>query len=705
MKPIKQRDLSDCGVACLTAIARHYGMRLSVAHVRQLSGTDQNGTTVFGLVQASKQMGFIAKAVKAKVAHLAEMALPAIAHVTVREQGFHYIVLLKLKKGRVTAMDPATGRCWTQPIVEFERTWTGVLILLAPGAAFQRCDRRPSRTAWYLQLLKPHRSALIQAFFGAILATLLALTGSFYIQKMFDSVIVESNVPLLNLLSVSMLVALAFQVILTTGQNLLLTKAALKIDLALIISYYRHLFTLPQPFFDGMRVGEMISRINDAVKIRTFLSQQGTTLIISALTLVLTVLVMFAFSWILAFVALAFLALYSMLFTFAVLQNRRISMRMMEQSADFEAQVVESLEMASTLRRSDRQWVAEMKTEALFVRLLHSAYSSGRCNIAVRAVATVIVQGFTLTLLWAGASAVIRTQMSPGQLLSCFALTGYLTAPAYNLLSTLQSILEVQLAADRLFEILDLESEKEGGTLELVDVKPLEIRLEKVDFSYPGRLPILNKVDAHFLPGELTLLRGESGCGKSSILALLQGLYAPSEGRIFFGPYEIQYFRLASLRTQIVTVPQKIDLMSGTVLENITFGEFEPDLQRVFTLCAKLGFLEFVRSLSAGFDTRLAENGRNLSGGQRQRLAIARALYVEAPIYMFDEPTSALDEASERLVLKALHELRDLGKIVILVAHDSRFIPFADRVYTVRNRALEQASGCAMDEAPIALFA
>jgi ATP-binding cassette, subfamily C, bacteriocin exporter len=291
--------------------------------------------------------------------------------------------------------------------------------------------------------------------------------------------------------------------------------------------------------------------------------------------------------------------------------------------------------------------------------------------------------------------------MSLGQLLSCFALTGYLTAPAYNLLSTLQSILEVQLAADRLFEILDLESEKEGGTLELVDVKPLEIRLEKVDFAYPGRLPILNKVDAHFLPGELTLLRGESGCGKSSVLALLQGLYAPSEGHIFFGPYEIQYFRLASLRTQIVTVPQKIDLMSGTVLENITFGEFEPDLQRVFRLCAKLGFLEFVRSLPAGFDTRLAENGRNLSGGQRQRLAIARALYVEAPIYLFDEPTAALDEASERLVLKALRELRDLGKIVILVAHDSRFIAFADRVYIVRNGALEQVSEAAAPIIPV----
>jgi ATP-binding cassette, subfamily C, bacteriocin exporter len=580
MKAIKQRDLSDCGVACLAAIATHYGARLSVAHLRQISGTDQNGTTVFGLVQASKLLGFIAKAVKAKPVHLSEIALPAIAHVTVREQGFHYIVILKIKKNRETAMDPVTGRFLSQTLAEFGRRWTGVLILLAPGTTFQRHEQRYSRASRYLQLLKPHWPALIQALFGAILATLLALSGSFYIQKVVDSVIVESNLTLLNLLSVTMVVILAFQVLLTTGQNILLTKAALNIDLTLILSYYRHLYTLPQPFFDGMRVGEMISRMNDAIKIRTFLSQQGTALIISALTLILTVLVMFVFSWTLGFIALAFLALYSMLFTFAVRRNRRVSRRMMEESADFDAQIVESLEIASTLRRSNRQWVAEIKTEALFVRLLHSAYSSGRCNIAVRAVATVIVQGFSLTLLWMGASAVIRTEMSPGQLLSCFALTGYLTGPAYNLLSILESVLEVQLAADRLFEILDLEGEKQAGTLELKDVKPLEIRLDKVSFAYPGRLPILKEVDAIFRQGELTLLRGESGCGKSSVLALLQGLYPPTGGRILFGPYEIQNLRVASLRTQIVTVSQKIDLLSGSVLENITSVNLNPMCRR-----------------------------------------------------------------------------------------------------------------------------
>jgi ATP-binding cassette, subfamily C, bacteriocin exporter len=701
MKSVKQRDWSDCGVACLAAIASHYDMRLSVAEIRQLTGTDQSGTSVFGLVQASKQLGFIAKAVKAQTDELSGIAFPAIAHVLLRGKHFHYLVVLRIKKSRVTVMDPATGRFSRYPIHQFQQMWTGVLVLMAPGTSFQPSDQRSSRFGWYLQLLRPHRSALVQALFGAILGTLLALTGSFYIQKVVDSVIVESNSQLLNLLSIAMLVVLAFQVVLNIGQNLLLTKSGQNIDLTLILSYYRHLFTLPQTFFDGMRVGEMISRINDAVKIRAFLNQQGTNFIISVFTLVLAVFAMFIFSWKLALLSLAFLTLYSILFRIAVLRNRLFSRRIMEQSADFDAQIVESLEMASTLRRFDRQWVAEMKTESLLVRLLSSTYSSGLFGITVNSVGSIIVQGFTIGLLWIGASSVIQTQMSPGQLISCFALTGYLTGPANSLLSIIVSALEVQVAADRLFEILDLDSEKNPGTIDIGEIGALEICLQSVSFAYPGRPPIFQNGDARFLPSEITLIRGESGSGKSSILALLQRFYSPSEGRIFFGQYEIRYLRSSSLRTQIAVVPQKIDLMSGTVIENITLGEFEPDMRKILAICTKLGILDFIQSLPDGFETRLAENGRNLSGGQRQRLAIARALYVDAPIYLFDEPMAALDEFSGQQFLNVLQELRGLGKIVVLVSHDSRLISFADRVYTVSDGTITPESAvtrCIQDD-------
>jgi ATP-binding cassette subfamily B protein len=132
--------------------------------------------------------------------------------------------------------------------------------------------------------------------------------------------------------------------------------------------------------------------------------------------------------------------------------------------------------------------------------------------------------------------------------------------------------------------------------------------------------------------------------------------------------------------------------MSGTVIENITLGECEPDMEKILAICYQLSLLEFIQSLPEGFETRLTENGKNLSGGQRQRLAIARALYVDAPIYLFDEPTAALDEISEKRFFQILQELRDLGKLVILVSHDSRLIAFADRVYTINNGTIEPDS-------------
>src|ERR1700756_5740468 len=183
MKSVKQRDWSDCGVACLAAIASHYDLRLSVAQIRQLTGTDQSGTSVLGLVHASKQLGFIAKAVKAQTDELSGIAFPAIAHVLVRGKHFHYVVVLRIKKSRVTVMDPATGRFSRYPIHQFEQMWTGVLVLMAPGICVQPPDNRTSRFARYSQLHRPHRSSLVQALFGAVLGILLTFTGSFYIQK------------------------------------------------------------------------------------------------------------------------------------------------------------------------------------------------------------------------------------------------------------------------------------------------------------------------------------------------------------------------------------------------------------------------------------------------------------------------------------------------------------------------------------------
>ena len=252
-----------------------------------------------------------------------------------------------------------------------------------------------------------------------------------------------------------------------------------------------------------------------------------------------------------------------------------------------------------------------------------------------------------MALLWVGAVFVLGSNLTPGELMSCYTLAGYLTGPVATLIGLNTSIQEALIATDRLFEIMDLDLESDQGTIEFTLARAGDIRFDDVGFKYAGRGATLQALSFVCPAGRITALRGESGCGKSTVLSLIQRLYSPQQGRIFIGEHDIHYYSLASLRRAVAVVPQHTALLLGTVLENLAPGEFQPDLERVLRLCREVGVLETIERLPQGFFAHLAENGVNLSGGQRQRLALVRALYREAPILLLDEPSSALDDRSE----------------------------------------------------------
>ncbi len=209
--------------------------------------------------------------------------------------------------------------------------------------------------------------------------------------------------------------------------------------------------------------------------------------------------------------------------------------------------------------------------------------------------------------------------------------------------------------------------------------------LESVTFKHAGRLATLQDIALTLPAGKITALVGESGCGKSTLLALLQRLYLPASGRILLGDIDLQYFQLSSLRRHLAVVPQQTHLLSGTVLENLAPGDYQPDMERVLNICREIGVLEFIESLPQGFFTHLNENGANLSGGQRQRLALARALYLDAPILLLDEPSSALDAKSEETLITLLQGLRDAGRTIVVAAHTPAVLAVADQVVTLAN--------------------
>jgi ATP-binding cassette subfamily B protein len=681
---IKQRDITDCGAACLASVAEHYKLKLPVARIRQIAGTDRRGTNALGMVTAAEQLGFESKGVKGTAESLPKIPLPAVAHV-VRDNLQHYVVVYSVGKKKLRYMDPADGEVHEESIEEFQKIWSGVLVLLVPCETFKEGNEKVSVYKRFWFLLEPHRSVVVQSLFGAVVYTVLGLSTSIYIQKITDQVFVSGNKNLLNLLSMVMIVILLIQTFVGVSKSVFMLHTGQTIDARLILGYYKHLLKLPQRFFDTMRVGEIISRINDAVKIRVFINDVVISLVVNLLIVVFSFALMFVYSWKLALILLISIPLYLVIYLITNKLNKKYERKLMENSAELESQLVESLNSVKTIKQFGIEDFANIKTENRFIRLLDSVYQSSINTFFTGNSSEFVSRIFTIIILWIGSYLVIDSTITPGELLSFYALIGYLTGPVSSLIGMNKTIQNALIAADRLFEIMDLEQESSGHKMELKKECLGDISFEHISFSYGTRGEVFSDFSFTIPRGKLTAIIGESGSGKTTLASLLQKLYPMKSGKIIIGGRDIDFFTNESLRQTVSSVPQQLSLFSGSIVENIAVGEFTPDMERVIAVTEALGLMPFIEKLPEGFHTKIGENGASLSGGEKQRLAIARALYRDPEILIFDEATSSLDSESEQYVKDTILNLKNQGKTIIIIAHRLSTVIDADKIAILEN--------------------
>lgn len=691
---IKQRDITDCGAACLASIALHFNLSIPVSRIRQYAGTDKKGTNVLGLIEAAEKLGLQAKAARGTLQSLSNIPLPAIVHLVMKNGLHHYVVLYKIKSNKIVYMDPGDGQFHSVSTKEFAESWSGVIVLLLPGDSFVTGSQKTSNLLRFWQLMLPHSSFLLQALLGALVYTILGLSTSIYIQKLIDFVLVEGNLQLLNMLSLGMIVILIFQIIIGAYKSVLGMQTGQMIDARLILGYYKHLLQLPQRFFDTMRVGEIMSRINDAVKIREFINSVALNLIVNCFIVLFSIGIMFLYYWKLALIMLSLIPIYLFIYWVSNRMNRKWQRRLMEESADLESQLVESLNAVGTVKKFGLESFSNEKTESKFIALLRTIYKTGIYSLSIGNSVEFFTRLFTILLLWLGAYFVIQRELTPGELLSFYALVGYFTGPASSLIGANKSIQEALIAADRLFEIIDLETETNAESkVELTSDLVGDIQLQNIHFRYGTRSTVFENLNLLIEKGKSTAIVGESGSGKSTLLSLLQNLYPLNKGNITIGGLDVQYISNKSLRQRISVVPQEIDLFTGTIIDNIALGEYEPDMQRVLFLSKLLGIDEFIEQMPDAYHSAVNEQGANFSGGQKQRIAIARALYRNPDILILDEATSSLDPANEQKVKEALDWFKQQIKTVIIIAHKLTTIKYCDNIVVLnKGQLMEQGS-------------
>ncbi|HLP03401.1 MAG TPA: peptidase domain-containing ABC transporter [Opitutaceae bacterium] len=684
-RSFRQHDESDCGVACLAYIAHHYGLELNFGSLRTQSGTDKAGTSALGLIEAARRSGFLARGVRGSSAALPGVPLPAIAHCTLESGLQHFVVLKRWTGKHAHVMDPGLGRIEKWSTEEFLKKWSGVLVVLSPGEEFKAEKGERGVYRRFLGLLGPHRGTLIQTTVGSLVATALALLGAALTQKMIDGAVLDGNRPLLNLVCGAMLAIAGFRIVLDLLQSLVSLRMAQTIDATLILAYYRHLMALPQPFFDSMRVGEIVSRVGDAVQIRQFLSGSLAALVLTPLILVFSLVAMFFYSWKMAMITVGMVAPTALLFWAMNSLNRRYQRRIMECGADFDAQLIEATGVQGALRAFRLESHLVHRVESRMVRLFRTLWKRFIEGAGVGVGGSVVSSAYSVGLTWVGMGMVLNSELTLGQVMTCSMLCGYFSGAVGSLFGLNLAMQETLIAADRLFEILDQEVENDQGRIQFAPPHMAAIRFVDVSYKHVGRPTLLQGINIEIPRGRITLLRGPSGCGKSTILNLLQRLYLPTEGRIFVGDLDLGYFKLASYRSHLGVMPQQTLLFSGTVLDNLSPGEAEPDMERLIGLCRAVGALGFIEQLPRGFLTHLNENGGNLSGGQRQRLALVRALYSNAPLLLLDEPTSALDEEAEARLLEFLRCARDRGTTIVIASHSGSLVAIADKVFSIQD--------------------
>jgi ATP-binding cassette subfamily B protein len=680
----------DCGAAALASICAYYKLQIPIARVRQYVNTDRRGTTLLGLVEGARRLGFEGKGVRIeKDGNFPEVALPAIAHILAQGKYPHYIVVYKVSKNKIQVMDPEKGELKTIPVKKFYEEWTGFMVLLRPGENFEKKKIGESNWRKFWQIVSPNKGNLLQLGLGALLYTVLGLATAIYIEKITDYVLPNYNGNLMNLLSIALILITTIQLVIGILRGVLNIKLGQIIDVKLILGYYKQLTELPQSFFNNMRTGEIISRINDAIKIRTFINDVAVTLLVNICIVVFSFILMFTYNVKMALILSISLPFYTLLYLLSNRLNKKTARTVMERSAHLESQLVESVNAMETIKVFNLQEFSNLKTEESFVDLLKSIYKVSVNNLRIFFAGDVFAKLLTIVLFWVGTYYIFKNNLTPGELFSLYSLIGYFTGPIASIVTSNRSIQEALIAADRLFEIMDLEKESDDDKISLKSGLQ-KIRFENVHFRYGSRAKVLNDLSFTIEPGTITALVGVSGSGKSTVVSLLLKLYTIDNGKIFIGEFDLKYVSTESLRSVVSVIPQTVTLFAGNIIENIAVGDPNPDIEKVVSICRQLELLEFIETLPSGFLTYIGENGTNLSGGQKQRLSIARALYRDFDILIMDEATSSLDSISDRVVQNVIIDLKKNNKTIIIVTHRLRSIMNADKIIVIKDGTVEE---------------
>lgn len=681
---VKQQDETDCGAACIATIAKYYGKRISINKIRNIAGTDTRGTSGKGIIKAANSLGFSCKGLIAKEKKIkSDLPFPIIAHIK-RDGMEHYIVIYKVKRNKILVADPADSLLWIK-VSTFYEWWSGIFFFLMPNKDFEKTNDDKSFFQRFTYLLKQNKGIAIETFIASFILTLLGILGAFYFRYLIDDVIYSYLPQALLSVSVAYLIVLLFQNLLSFARSHIIIYLGNKLETSLTMEYFSHILHLPLDFFMKRKSGEILSRLGDISTIKNALSSMTIGVMLDCVMLLFGGIVLFSFSSSLVGIAIIPVILSAVLVFLFSKKFKTLIYRRSIAEADKYSHFVESINGIATIKALSTESDSLDKAEMKIIDAIEKNFKLANLSNFQGTIQGFLSQAGNLAVYWYGSWLIMQGKLSLGELISFVTLLGYFLGPLSRLITLQPQLQEISVASKRLGEILDLQTEEKinNGGMELKNPKG-NIKVKNLNFSYGTRGNTLENISFEIKPGEKVAFVGPSGSGKTTLVKLLLKFYPADSGEITLDNKNIKDLNTTSYRNYFGYVPQEILLFSGTIEENIAWGNYDVTSEDIFNAAKDAEALDFIAKLDERFATKVGERGASLSGGERQRIALARVLLRKPKILVLDEATSSLDSLSEAAIMKTINKI---GKqtTTIIVAHRLSTIKNCDKIIVLQN--------------------
>lgn len=678
-----QQDMSDCGVACLVTLMRYFGTNISLEYGRELSGTNAQGTTMYGLLLASQSMGFKAEGYEMDMEHLSAQTNPVIVHVVLPNGLMHFMVFCKSSKGKVVIFDPARGES-VMTSEEFEKIWTKKALFVCPTTEQKQKIKGENRIlGFFASTSRNNKAVFCSLVLLSLIVAAMGMATSLFFQKLIDDFLPNETIGIV-LCGVAIVTLLTLvKVGLSSIKQLLVVKQYKGIQQELVSQFLHKLFSLKMSFFESRKIGDLSARLSDIRRIQGIVSYViGGNVFVDVFVVIVGMCFTGYYVWPIPFVVMVVL-LVSVYYIYR--SNNTIITRQREMMASYsklESNFINTVKNVRMIKVNNMSDNVAMINSQYYGQYVDKTYASDCLQIKLSlfygVVSAVLLCG---TMLVCSVMYFNGNHITIGQFIAVTSIISIIAPSIINLSLLSISYNDAKIAFDRFFSTIDLPSEKAEGE-PCPDVESIVVK--ELSFAYIGRRKIIDKFSASFEKGRINCIVGRSGSGKSTLCKLLEKSYAASDDSILINnAIPLNSVSVTDYRKHIGIISQNIEMCEGTVLENICMGmtgDLQEIYQRVLQTCQTYGLMPYFSMLSDGLGTVVGEAGVSLSGGEKQLVALTRLLVRNPEVLILDEPTSAMDTQLHNRVWNILSEISKTHLVIVVTQQAALLDNYSDRI-------------------------